>query len=56
MKRLFKCKFCSLVSTFRTELFEHIKLAHQDQIIEELFYDDDQKSLEEIQEEVKTNE
>ena len=55
MKRLFKCKFCTLVKEFRTELYEHIQVAHHDDIIEELFYDDEQKDLEEIQEEIDTS-
>ena len=55
MKKLFKCKFCRLVAEFRSELYEHIRVAHQEETIEELFYDDNQKDLEEIQEEINTS-
>lgn len=39
MERLFKCRFCKLIMETRSELFKHIELAHEDNIIEEVFYD-----------------
>ena len=39
MKRYFKCKFCHGLYEFRSQLFEHSKLAHEDDIMEEVFFD-----------------
>jgi len=40
MKRLIKCRFCSLVKEFESEIFRHIEIAHKDKVIEELFLEE----------------
>lgn len=43
--KMFKCRFCERISEFRSNLFKHIEVAHEENIIQEVYkFDDDDES------------